>query len=84
MTLEGLHPCGIDTNTLLEHTRGWRLLRDVALAMAANHKIRVTNGKTGGGAIELVDLERVSKMGRIAVMCMVEDVAVLRSNVRQL
>lgn len=62
----------------------YRLLRDTALEMATNPKIRVTKDDANGGTIELADFEKVSKMGRLAVMCMVEDVAVLRSNVRQL
>ena len=51
----------------------FRLLRDTALAIATNPGIKVTKDDPNGGTINLADFEKVAKMGKLAVMCMVEE-----------
>ena len=50
-----------------------RLIRDHALALATNTRIKVTKDDPHGGSIELADFERVAKLGKLAVTCMVEE-----------
>lgn len=50
-----------------------RLIRDHALALATNTQIKITKDAPDGGTIELADFERVAKMGKLAVNCMVEE-----------
>ena len=51
----------------------YRLLRDTAMALATNPGIKVTKDDPNGGTIDLADFEKVAKMGKLAVTCMVEE-----------
>ena len=57
-----------------------RLIRDHALALATNTRIKVTKDDPDGGSIELADFERVAKMGKLALSCMVEEAKLLGLN----
>ena len=50
-----------------------RLLRDTALAMAVNPRVKVSSTDASGGSIDLADFEKVSKMGKLALGCMAEE-----------
>lgn len=50
-----------------------RLLRDTALAMATNPRVKVSSTDASGGSIDLADFEKVSKMGKLALSCMAEE-----------
>ena len=51
----------------------YRLLRDIAFAIATSPGIKVTKDDPSGGTIDLADFEKVAKMGKLAVTCMVEE-----------
>lgn len=51
----------------------YRLLRDTAIALATNPKIKITKDDPNGGTVDLADFEKVAKMGKLAVTCMVEE-----------
>ncbi len=50
-----------------------RLLRDTALAIAVNPRVKVSSSDASGGSIDLADFEKVSKMGKFALGCMAEE-----------
>ena len=51
----------------------YRLLRDTAFAIATNPGIKITKDDPNGGTVDLADFEKVAKMGKLAVTCMVEE-----------
>ena len=51
----------------------YRLLRDTASALATNPKIKITKDDPNSGTVDLADFEKVAKMGKLAVTCMVEE-----------
>ena len=51
----------------------YRLLRDTAMALATNPGIKVTKDDPSSGTVDLADFEKVAKMGKLAVTCMVEE-----------
>ncbi len=51
----------------------YRLLRDTAFAIATNPGIKVTKDDPNGGTVDLADFEKVAKMGKLAVQCMIEE-----------
>jgi hypothetical protein len=50
-----------------------RLLRDTALAMATNPKVKISSTDPTGCTIELADFEKMAKMGKLALGCMTEE-----------